>query len=101
MRKYGGLPRVRPAAAHPRASARLQVHVKQSDSPGEKTDSEKKRRAFVQRLVDRGMKARPRTGKLMTGQLYVALDHDRTAPDEDRPDAEISVGVRDLEARKP
>ena len=32
------------------------------------------RQAFISRLVDRGLRAQLRTGSLITGQLYVALD---------------------------
>ena len=35
---------------------------------------------FLARLVDRGVRAQLRTGNLLTGQLYVALDFDAKAP---------------------
>jgi paraquat-inducible protein B len=39
-------------------------------------DDEKRRRAFLQRLVDeRGLRAQLRSGSLLTGQLYVAFDY--------------------------
>jgi len=42
--------------------------------------SERERHAFVQRLVDRGMRAQLRSGNIVTGQLYVALDRFPDAP---------------------
>jgi len=39
-------------------------------------DDEKRRRAFLQRLVDeRGLRGQLRSGSLLTGQLYVAFDY--------------------------
>jgi len=42
--------------------------------------SETERRAFVQRLVDLGLRAQLRSGSLVTGQLYVALERFPNAP---------------------
>ena len=41
---------------------------------------ERERHALVQRLVDRGMRAQLRSGNIVTGQLYVALDRFPDAP---------------------
>jgi paraquat-inducible protein B len=39
-----------------------------------KTESEATLAAFVGTLVDRGLRAQPRSGSLLTGKLYIALD---------------------------
>jgi paraquat-inducible protein B len=39
-----------------------------------KTESEETLAAFVGTMVDRGLRARPRPGSLLTGKLYIALD---------------------------
>lgn len=49
--------------------------------------------AVVQRLVERGLRAQLRTGNLLTGQLYVALDF---APKGDHPTPKITDGALDL-----
>ncbi len=54
--------------------------------------TEERKRAIVQGLVKRGMRAQLRTGNLLTGQLYVALDFFPKAP----PPTDI-----DLEAAMP
>jgi paraquat-inducible protein B len=39
-----------------------------------KTESDETLAAFVGTLVDRGLRAQPRSGSLLTGKLYIALD---------------------------
>jgi paraquat-inducible protein B len=53
---------------------RFLTHLKDPSSAEEKSSSIQERRAFIQRMVDRGMRAQLRSGSLVTGQLYVALD---------------------------
>jgi paraquat-inducible protein B len=67
----------------------------------------KQRHAFVQRLVEqRGLRAQLRSGNLLTGQLYVALDSFPNAPkakiDWNRDPTELPVvpsTVSDIEAK--
>lgn len=47
---------------------------------GEAAPNGKDPEAVAQRLVDRGLRAQLRTGNLLTGQLYVALDFHPDAP---------------------
>ena len=68
---------------------------------------EKRRRAFLRRLVDeRGLRAQLRSGSLLTGQLYVAFDYFPKAPKAkvnwDRDVLELPVipsSLADLEAK--
>jgi paraquat-inducible protein B len=53
---------------------RLLSHLKDPSSAEEITSSKKERHAFIQGLVNRGFRAQLRSGSLLTGQLYVALD---------------------------
>ncbi|WAC09078.1 MAG: MlaD family protein [Thermodesulfobacteriota bacterium] len=46
----------------------------------EKTQQESERRAVMQKIVDRGLRAQLRSGSLVTGQLYVAFDFFPDAP---------------------
>ena len=41
---------------------------------------EQKRHAFMRRMVERGMRAQLKSGSLITGQLYVAIDYHPDAP---------------------
>jgi paraquat-inducible protein B len=45
-----------------------------------KTESEETLAAFVGTLVNRGLRAQPRSGSLLTGKLYIALDFLRASP---------------------
>ncbi|HXP25842.1 MAG TPA: MlaD family protein [Steroidobacteraceae bacterium] len=45
-----------------------------------KTESEETLAAFVGTLVQRGLRAQPRSASLLTGKLYIALDFLRTSP---------------------
>jgi paraquat-inducible protein B len=64
---------------HPRVDfvvyqRRFLTHLKDPSSAEEITSSKKERYAFIQGLVNRGFRAQLRSGSLLTGQLYVALD---------------------------
>ena len=70
----------------------------------EKVQSEKERHGFMQKLVDRGIRAQLRSGSLVTGQLYVAFDRFPNAPkakvDWTKEPPELPVmpgGLQDLE----
>ncbi len=43
-------------------------------------DNEANTARLLEMLVERGLRAQARTGNLLTGQLYISLDFDRTAP---------------------
>jgi paraquat-inducible protein B len=45
-----------------------------------KTESDDTLAAFVGTLVDRGLRAQPRSASLLTGKLYIALDFVRASP---------------------
>jgi paraquat-inducible protein B len=57
-----------------------------------KTESEETLAAFVGTLVDRGLRAQPRSGSLLTGKLYVALDFLPASPR-----AAFDASIRPLE----
>jgi paraquat-inducible protein B len=59
---------------------RFLTHMKDTSSADQKASSEKERRAFIQNMVNRGLRAQLRSGSLVTGQLYVALDMYPNAP---------------------
>ncbi|SEM13715.1 paraquat-inducible protein B [Syntrophus gentianae] len=59
---------------------RFMAHLMKSATTEQITRSEPERRAFVQRLVDLGLRAQLRSGNLVTGQLYVALERFPNAP---------------------
>lgn len=54
--------------------ARFIEYLKKSSTAGQAPASEEARRAFIQRMVDRGYRAQLRSGNLVMGQLYVAFD---------------------------
>jgi len=58
------------ARIYPRRMGRAYVLLEQN---GTATNEEKTAR-LVEQLVARGLRAQPRTGNLLTGQLYIALD---------------------------
>ena len=68
---------------------------------------EQKRRAFIRRLVDeRGLRAQLKSGSLITGQLYVALEYHPKAPkvkldfDQETPEfPTLPSDLADLEAK--
>ena len=60
--------------------ARFMAHVKKSAALDELAGSESGRRAFLQKMIDRGLRAQLRSGNLLTGQLYVAFDDFRGVP---------------------
>lgn len=59
---------------------RFMAHIKHSAAVEQMAATEKERRAFVQRSVDLGMRAQLRTGNVLTGQVYVALERFPDAP---------------------
>ncbi|MCG6535265.1 MAG: MlaD family protein [Syntrophales bacterium LBB04] len=59
---------------------RLLKHIKKSPGLEAKVKVEKWRHTFLQAEVDRGLRAQLRSGSLLTGQLYVALDIFPDAP---------------------
>lgn len=98
----GILPRV-DIAVYP---ARFRAHLKNPSAADRKLQSEKERRAFLQRMVDRGLRAQLRSGNLATGELYVAFDRFPDAPkfkiDWTKTPPELPVmpgSLHDLEAR--
>jgi paraquat-inducible protein B len=84
---------------------RLRMFVKdKSKSIDEKIQLESERHAVLQKMVDRGIRAQLRSGSLLTGQLYVALDRFPDAPkvkiDWTKSPPEFPVvpgGLQDLE----
>jgi paraquat-inducible protein B len=83
---------------------RLLKHTKKSPGLGVKAQSEKWRQTFIQAEVDRGLRAQLRSGSLLTGQLYVALDIFPDAPkvkiDWTKSPAELPVvpsGMQELQ----
>src|SRR5260370_12379048 len=57
-----------------------------------KTESEETLAAFVGTLVNRGLRAQPRSGSLLTGKLYIALDFLPASPR-----AAFDASIRPLE----
>jgi paraquat-inducible protein B len=53
----------------------LIAHVRNSGKAHEKAKNQNWRGALMQRMIDRGLRAQLRSGSLVTGQLYVALDY--------------------------
>jgi paraquat-inducible protein B len=56
------------------------AHMKKSSSLNAKNLSDTERRIFVQNAVERGLRAQLRSGNLLTGKLYIALDNFPNAP---------------------
>ncbi len=87
--------------------ARFMAHVKKSDVLDEQARSEGGRRAFMQKLMDKGgVRAQLRSGNILTGQLYVAFDNFRGVPkvkiDWTKTPAELPVmpsGLEDLKIK--
>ncbi|MEN6331161.1 MAG: MlaD family protein [Smithella sp.] len=86
--------------------ARFMAHVKKSAALDEQAGSETGRHAFLQRMIDKGLRAQLRSGNLLTGQLYVAFDHFRGVPkvkiDWTNPPPELPVmpsGLEDLKTK--
>jgi len=59
---------------------RFMAHLMKSATTEQIVRSETERHAFVKRLVDLGLRAQLRSGNLVTGQLYVALERFPNAP---------------------
>jgi paraquat-inducible protein B len=64
------------AKLYPRRMGRAYVELTAQG----KTESEETLATFVGTLVDRGLRAQPRSGSLLTGKLYIALDFLPTSP---------------------
>ncbi|MBP7341996.1 MAG: MCE family protein, partial [Syntrophaceae bacterium] len=85
---------------------RFLAHVKNAAGDFKKRD-QGWRRDFLQRMIDRGLRAQLRSGNLVTGQLYVALERFPGAPKAKRinwssPPCEFPVmtsSMQDLETR--
>lgn len=71
---------VRPRADIEVYPARFLSYVKKSAALDKQAQTESGRRAFMQRMIDQGLRAQLRSGNLITGQLYIALDHFRDLP---------------------
>jgi paraquat-inducible protein B len=85
---------------------RFMAHVKKSADFEAKIQSHMKRQSFIQNAVDHGLRAQLRSGNLLTGQQYVALDIFPNAPrvkiDWTKSPAEIPVvpsGLQDIETK--
>jgi paraquat-inducible protein B len=65
--------RIRPRVDIVVYASRFLAHVKSRDLEA-KTKIKTDRHAFMQNAVDRGLRAQLRSGNIVTGQLYVALD---------------------------
>ena len=85
--KHKSFPLVVTALVYPRRMGRAYEVLEQSGAT-----SEDQMAKLVGQLVARGLRAQPRTGNLLTGQLYIALDF---IPGS-RP-VRFDVGVRPLE----
>ncbi len=59
---------------------RFVAHLQKSAPAGARPRTLRERRAFVQRLIDQGLRAQLQIGSLLSGQLYVALDYFPDAP---------------------
>jgi len=87
--------------------SRFTEYMKTSPGPVNKLLDEQGRRAFVQRMVNRGFRAQLRIGNLVMGQLYIAIDRFPNAPkakkiDWRKPPYEwpvMSSSLEDLETR--
>lgn len=96
---------------HPRVDiqlypARFMAHVKKSAALEEQARSESGRHVFMQKLIDKGVRAQLRSGNILTGQLYVAFDNFRGVPkvkiDWTKTPAELPVmpsGLEDLKTK--
>jgi len=85
---------------------RFMAHIQKSPELEAKAGSEKERQTFIQDAVDRGLRAQLRSGNLLTGQQYVALDMfpnaskvkiDWTKSPEELP--VVPSGMQDIEAK--
>lgn len=59
---------------------RFLAHVKNAAADDRRARDDRWRRGFLQRMIDRGLRAQLRSGNLVTGQLYVALERFPDAP---------------------
>ena len=98
-------------SVHPRVDivmfpSRFMAHIQKSLDLEAKVRSEKERQAFIQNAVNHGLRAQLRSGNLLTGQQYVALDIFPNAPkikiDWTKSPVELPVvpsGLQDIEAK--
>jgi paraquat-inducible protein B len=73
---FGLRPRVE-VAVYPN---RFVAHLSRAAVVVGRPKTQEDRRAFVQRLVDRGLRGQLRTGSIISGQLFVALEYFPDAP---------------------
>lgn len=59
---------------------RFFVHMKKSSSSSARILNEEEHGKFLQKAVERGLRAQLRSGNLLTGKLYIALDNFPNAP---------------------
>ncbi|HQN71750.1 MAG TPA: MlaD family protein, partial [Smithella sp.] len=60
--------------------SRFLTHLKEMSAMNKKVSVDTERHTFIQNAVDRGLRAQLRSGNLLTGKLYVALDIFPKAP---------------------
>lgn len=85
---------------------RMLAHAKRSPGLEAREHTRDERNAFVQKAIDRGMRAQLRSGSLVTGQRYVALENFPNAPkvkiDWTKSPPELPVmpsGMQDFETK--
>ncbi len=96
---------------HPRVDIviyleRMLGHIKKVDTAQEMGRSLQERRSIVQLMIDKGFRAQLRSGSILTGQLYVAIDKFKDVPkvkiDWTKTPAELPVvpsGLQDLQEK--
>ncbi|HPJ96955.1 MAG TPA: MlaD family protein [Syntrophales bacterium] len=85
---------------------RFMAHVKKSPKLEERARNQTERQTFMQNAIDRGLRAQLRSGNLLTGQRFIALDHYPNAPkvkiDWTKSPVEMPVvpsGLQDIETK--
>jgi len=86
--------------------ARFMAHIRNMPDASRRIETESNRRTFLQGLIDQGVRAQLRSGNLITGQLFVALEYFRDVPkvkiDWQKTTAELPVvpsGLEDLKIK--
>lgn len=64
-------------AVYPR---RFLTYMKQPEDEPRRVHGTQERRGFLQRMIDKGLRAQLRSASIATGQMYVAFDRFRNAP---------------------